>query len=69
MLSQSADSFRLCNGCKRFLIKSGGHKLGYQSVLISNKKVSTINKNEILPQISNPIMKSEVAHLTKLQEI
>lgn len=68
MLSQSADSFRLCNGCKRFL-KSGGHKLGYQSVLISNKKVSTINKNEILPQISNPIMKSEVAHLTKLQEI
>lgn len=38
MLSQSADSFRLCNGCKRFLIKSGGHKLGYQSVLISNKK-------------------------------
>lgn len=70
MLSQSLDSFRLCVMAAHVSLKVRRPQIRLPICLISNKKSQHyINKKEILPQISKPIMKSEVVHLTKLQEI
>lgn len=60
-------SYSAYNSCLFPQYETGGSKL--PSVLISNKSQHYINKNEVLPQISKPIMKSVVVHFTKLQEI
>ena len=70
MLSQSLDSLRLFVMAAHVSLKVRRPQIRLSICLIPNKKSQHyINKKENLPQISKSIMKSEVVHLTKLQEI
>ena len=70
MLSQSLDSFSLFVMAAHVSLKVWRSQIRLSICLIPNKKSQHyINKKENLPQISKSIMKSEVIHLTKLQEI